>query len=53
MKKTNMDTLFKTEDKPEIDKIVELVKCMNEKEQSGLLIFLQAVNFAETLKAAE
>ena len=53
VKKMDMDALFKAEDKPKIDEITELVKSMNEKEQSGLLIFLQAAKFVETLKAAE
>lgn len=47
----DMDVLIKTEDKPEVDNVTRLIKTMSESEQNKMLIFLQGVKFAETLKA--
>lgn len=46
-----MDTLIKTEDKPEVDNVTMLIKSMSDSEQNKMLIFLQGVKFAEALKA--
>lgn len=48
-----MDILFKTEDRPELDNITKLIKAMSESEQNKILIFLQGVNFAESLKSQQ
>ncbi len=45
----DMDTLIKTEDKPEVDNITKLIKKMNDSELNNMFIFLQGVKFAETL----
>lgn len=47
----DMDVFIKTEDKPEVDNVTRLIKTMSESEQNKMLIFLQGVKFAETLKA--
>ncbi len=47
----DMDTLIRTEDKPEVDNVTKLIKTMSESEQGKMLIFLQGVKFAEALKA--
>lgn len=47
----DMDVLIKTEDKSEVDNVTRLIKTMSESEQNKMLIFLQGVKFAETLKA--
>lgn len=49
----NMDILFKTEDKPEIENIKKLIITMSESEQNKMLIFLQGVKFAETLQTQQ
>lgn len=45
----DMDTLIKTEDKPEVDNITKLIKKMNDSELNKMFIFMQGVKFAETL----
>lgn len=47
----DMDTLIKTEDKPEVDNITKLIKKMNDSELNKMFIFMQGVKFAETLNA--
>lgn len=47
----DMDVLFKTEDRAEVDNVTKLIKSMSENEQNKMLIFLQGVKFAEALKA--
>lgn len=49
--KDNVDVLLRTEDKQEVENITKLIKTMSESEQNKMLIFLQGVKFAETLKA--
>lgn len=39
--------LYKKEEKPEIDRFVELIKNMDEGTQKRILIFMQGVHFAE------
>lgn len=41
------DTIYKKEEKPEIDRFVELIRCMNDGTQNNMLIFMQGVKFAE------
>jgi len=41
------DTIYKDEEKPEIDCFVELIKQMDEETQNNMLIFLQGVQFVE------
>ncbi len=47
----DMDILFKTEDKPEIEKITKLIKTMDDNEQNNMLIFMQGVKFNEISKS--
>lgn len=49
----SMETLLKTEEKPEVDKITALVKGMDEEKQDKMLIFMQGVKFAENLHAVD
>lgn len=42
-----MEILFKAKDKPVADKIVTLIKGMNDVEQERLLIFIQGANFVK------
>ncbi len=42
-----MDILLKAKDKPVADKIVTLIKGMNDTEQERLLIFIQGANFVK------
>ena len=42
-----MGILFKREEKPEIDRFVDLIKQMDEGTQNNMLIFLQGVQFVE------
>lgn len=44
------DVLIRTEDKPEVENVTKLIKTMSESEQNKMLVFLQGVKFAETLK---
>lgn len=46
----NMTVLLKTEDRPEVESVTKLIKKMSESEQNNMLVFLQGVKFAETLK---
>lgn len=48
-KEHHMETLLDTKNKPEVDKIIALIKGMSSEEQSKMLIFVQAVKFAENL----
>lgn len=41
------DTIYKQEERPEVDRFVELIKAMNESEQSKMFIFMQGVQFAK------
>lgn len=41
------ETIYKKEEKPEVDRFVELIKKMNDSEQSNMLIFMQGVQFAK------
>lgn len=41
------DTIYKKEEKPEIDRFVELIKHMDDGTQNNMLIFMQGVQFAE------
>jgi hypothetical protein len=41
------DTIFKKEEKPEVDRFVELIKNMNDSEKNKMLIFMQGVQFAK------
>ena len=43
------DTIFKTEEKPEIDRFVELIQHMDDGTQNRILIFMQGVKFAENV----
>lgn len=47
----DIDTLIKTEDKPEVDNITKLIKKMNDSELNKMFIFMQGVKFAQTLNA--
>ncbi len=42
------DTIFKKEEKPEIDRFVDLIKHMDDGTQNKILIFMQGVQFAES-----
>lgn len=41
------DTIYKKEEKLEIDRFVELIRHMDDGTQSNMLIFMQGVQFAE------
>lgn len=41
------DTIYKREEKTEIDRFVELIKHMDDGTQNNMLIFLQGVQFGE------
>ena len=43
------DVLIKTADKKEADNLVTMIKSMDDREQDGMLIFLQGVQSAQTL----
>lgn len=46
-----MEILLKAKDKPVADKIVTLIKGMNDAEQERLLIFIQGANFVKRYDA--
>lgn len=41
------ETIYKKEEKPEVDRFVGLIKKMNDSEKSNMLIFMQGVQFAK------
>lgn len=49
----DIDILIKTEDRTEVENVTKLIKTMSESEQNKMLIFLQGVKFAETLKTQQ
>lgn len=48
---SRMEILLKAKDKPVADKIVTLIKGMNDAEQERLLIFIQGANFVKRYDA--
>lgn len=48
-----MDTILKTEIKPETGELTKMIQTMDESEQSKMLIFVQGIKFAQTLEKTE
>lgn len=51
--KESMEILLSTEDRPEVERITDLVKRMDSSEQSKMLIFIQGIKFAESFMASD
>lgn len=47
----NMDIILKTEEKPEVDKITEMLRSLDDGEKGKMLIFMQGVKFAKETAA--